>query len=169
VSTEPGPPDAEGLQEPLDRLAEAAPRIVEELHRLGRDSGDQFVSLAQQDAENSARIRRLRRFNWTLAASVLLDIVLSVVLTVGLVQLDDNTHRISALTDRLNVSQTTTRKDTLCPLYTLLLSGDTAAARQQSVNKVQFDHSFAVISAGYKALGCTAVVSKAVPLPSLAP
>jgi len=164
VSTEPEP---DAAQESLDRLADAAPRIVEELHRIGRDSGEQFVSLARQDAATLKLVRRVRRFNWALAASVLLDIALSVALAVSLVQLDGNTRRISTLTERLDISQTTTRKDTLCPLYTLLLSGDTAAARQQSVDKVQFDHSFAVISAGYKALGCTAVVSKAVPPPKL--
>jgi len=141
VTTESEQPDR------LARLLALAGELAAEVEELSEDSGNQFVSLAR-------RARSNRRMIWIVAASVLVDVILSVVLTFSLVQVDGNANRIDALTQRLNISQTVTRRDTLCPLYTLLKAGDTKAARDAAPDKAAFDRSVAVIEQGYAALDC---------------
>lgn len=144
----------------LAQLAELASGLMGEVEELTEASGNQFVSLAERSAVNLRLTQRVRRFARWLAVSVAVDIALSGALAYSLAQVSDNTHKVNELTQRLNISQTVTRQDTLCPLYTLLLAGDTAANRAKTPDKAAFDHSYTVITAGYKALDCTAVIAK---------
>lgn len=124
----------------LGQLIATAEQLLHDVGELSADSGKQFVTLA-------VKARRNRQLIWVVGASLLLDIVLSVVVAWAVVQVQHVTHR-------LDVAQTTTRQKTLCPLYTLLLASDTPAARTASPDKAQFDHTVQVIRDGYAALDC---------------
>lgn len=138
----------------LARLAQQAADLAHEYAGLAEESGVQIVSLTRRAQLN-------RRMIWVVAVSVTLDIVLSVVLGVDLVQVSRNDRSIGALTHRLDTSQTTTRKNSLCPLYTLLIASETPAARAAAPDKAAYDHAAAVIRGGYAALDCAQFVSVA--------
>jgi hypothetical protein len=165
------PPDPVG-PEPgvaalLAQLAETAPQIVAELDALSEASGNQFVSLATQSERNGRQIRRTKRLTWALAASVLLDILLSVTMILVVVQVRHNENAnaanqaaTAALAHRLDVAQTTTRQKTLCPLYSVLLGAQNPKARVIfPQGPAAYDHVFAVIKQGYDALECLAIVT----------
>lgn len=150
----------------LTAWAERAAALSQEYVELASASGEQIVSLTERSDANRKLIRKVRRTNRWLMASVAADIVLSVVLGLSLLQVDSNANRINQITQRLNVSQTTTRRDTLCPLYTLLLAGDTPAARAAAKDKPAFDRSAAVIRSGFAALNCQQFTGTPAPSPS---
>ena len=138
-------PAPEPSQDRLTRLAETAAQLAQEYADLAEANGDQFVTLARKARAN-------RRLIWAVAMSVVLDIALSVILAYSLMQ-------VGHLTDRLNVQQTTTRRNSLCPLYTLFKASDTAAARAAAPDKVAYDHAQKVIRDGYDALSCADFVT----------
>jgi hypothetical protein len=116
---------------------------------MAEASGSQFVFLTR-------RARSNRRMIWAVAASVLLDIALSVVLGISLIQLSGNAHRISQLTDRLDTAQTTTRQKTLCPLYGLFLASENPKSRAAyPQGPAAYDKAYQVIKDGYAALSCS--------------
>lgn len=129
-------------------LAEQAQVLAQKYAELAKDNGRELVSLRR-------RARANRRMIWALSVSLGLDLVLSAVLVVVSLHSASNTDRLNALTHRLDVSQTTTRTKTLCPLYTLLLSTDTLAAREAAPDKTAYAHAVMVIRDGYSALGCS--------------
>lgn len=129
-------------------LAEQASTLADEYAALAKDNGRELVSLRQ-------RARSNRRLIWGLAVSLAVDLVLSAVLAGALVQVNRNAHRLNQLTARLDTSQTTTRKNSLCPLYTLLIASETDAARAAAPDKAAYDHAVQVIRGGYVALGCS--------------
>lgn len=136
----------------LVELAEAAARIAEEYADLAKANGLELVSLRK-------RARRNRAMIWVMAVSLAVDLVLSAVLAGALIQVSRNNRSIGSLTERLDISQTTTRKNSLCPLYTLLKSSETPAARAAAPDKAAYDHAVTVIRDGYTALGCAEFVS----------
>jgi hypothetical protein len=150
----------------LTAWAQQAAALSQEYVELASASGEQIVSLTERSDANRRLIRRVRRTNRWLVASVAADIVLSVVLGLSLLQVSGNDHRIDQITQRLDVSQTVTRRDTLCPLYTLLKAGETKAARDAAPDKVAFDRSAAVINQGYTALDCAQFIHSPAPSPS---
>lgn len=141
-------------QEPdrLARLAQTAADLAREYAEMAEANGDQLVVLAR-------RARSNRRLIWVVAASVLLDILMSVALTVSLVQVVGAEHQIRTLTDRLDTQQTVTRRNSLCPLYTLFKASDTPAARAAAPDKGAYDHAQQVIRDGYTALSCADFVT----------
>ena len=143
--------DADGADH-LVALAEQAQVIADQYADLAEANGRELVSLRK-------RARSNRRMIWAVALSVALDLVLSAVLVVLSLHSASNTHRLNALTARLDTSQTTTRRNSLCPLYTLLKSGETRAARAAAPDKAAYDHAVMVIRDGYTALGCAEFVS----------
>lgn len=165
VPPDPGSPgpDVAAL---LAQLADAAPQIIAELDALSESSGNQFVSLATRAERDGKQITRTKRLTWALAASVLLDILLSVSMILVVVQVRHNedsnatNQRVTAaLAHRLDVAQTTTRQKTLCPLYAVLKAAENPKARAVfPQGPAAYDHVFAVIKEGYSALGCSAVV-----------
>jgi hypothetical protein len=154
VTTEPESPDRDRPDpDRLTRLSELAMEIMEELEHLAQDSGNQFVSLAKRAQTN-------RRLITVTIISLIVDVVLSVFLGLGLYQVRANEHDISALTTRLDVSQTVQRQKALCPLYQLFLDMKTPAGRAAAPDPVKYDHSFQVIQDGYDALSCSDFITK---------
>lgn len=150
---EPDQGDQENLDpDRLNRLTELAVEIIQELENLVTDSGDQFVSLAK-------RARTNRRLIIVTIASLVLDVVLSVFLALAVIQIGDNDQAISALTNRLDVSQTVQRQKALCPLYQLFLDSESAAGRAAAPDPVKYDHAFVVIRDGYSVLGCETFIT----------
>jgi Na+-transporting methylmalonyl-CoA/oxaloacetate decarboxylase beta subunit len=147
TTPEPTAPDTAGRPVTED----TAHALVEELAKFTDDSGQQLVNLARWARWN-------RRMIWALVVSVAFTLVLSAAVAVVAVVAVGNYHRTADLAHRLDVSQTTTRTHTLCPLYQLLKDSETGAARAAAPDKVAYDHSVMVINEGYAALGCAAVV-----------
>lgn len=150
MTTEPEPES----QDRLTRLTELASEIIQELESLVTDSGNQFVSLAKRAQTN-------RRLIVVTIASLVLDVVLSVFLTLGIFQIKHNEHQISTLANRLDISQTVQRQKALCPLYQIFLDSESAAGRAAAPDPVKYDHAFTVIKDGYSVLGCSAFITKA--------
>jgi len=129
----------------LVALAERAAGIAEEYAELARANGAEIVSLNRRDRSKGRRIV-------VVSVAVAMDVVLSAVLGLALVQ-------VHTLTDRLDTSQTTTRRNSLCPLYTLLISTETSAARAAAPDRAAYDHAVMVIRGGYDALGCAEFIT----------
>lgn len=143
----------------ISRLIEVGSEVAAEIAQLSADQGNQFVSLADRAAQNKALITKQRRFTRVLAASVALDIALSVFLGVALNGVSQNNHRVGVLTDRLNLAQTTQRQKALCPLYGLFLASENLKARAAyPQGPAAYDRNFVVIRQGYDALGCSSFI-----------
>jgi hypothetical protein len=131
----------------LPTLITLAEQLIAEVDELSKDSGKQFVSLAK-------RARTNRMLISITAASVMIDIVLTIVLTVIGVGMQRNTDRIDQLTQRLDQAQTVQRQKALCPLYQIFLDSKSAAGRNAAPDPKKYDHAFVVIKQGYEALNC---------------
>lgn len=147
--TEKGAPDREDR---LPELIGLATTLISEVETLAGDSGKQFVSLAQ-------RARTNRMLILATAASVFIDLVLTVVLAVIGVGMQHNTDRIDTLTQRLDNSQTIQRQKALCPLYQIFLDSKSAAGRAAAPDPHKYDHAFVVIKQGYDALECSKYIT----------
>lgn len=128
-------------------LQQTAVRLLEEVEGLAAESGTQLDYLAKRTRSNRRMIRAV-------AVSLAVDLALSGALCWTALQTRSNERATAAVTRRLDVAQTTTRQRTLCPLYTLLLAGDTPAARAAAPDPAVFDHTVQVIRQGYDALKC---------------
>ncbi len=145
-------------QSKVEALVGAANHLMVQVEELGQQAGVQFTSLAQRSRAN-------RRLAILAIVSVGLDVVLSAILGIGLVQVRANETEINRLANRLNVSQTTTRQQALCPLYQVFLDSKSPAGRAAAPDKVKYDHAFKVIQQGYDALGCSAFIAQPSPKP----
>jgi hypothetical protein len=123
-----------------------------EVEELSEDSGQQLVSLTHRAKTN-------RRLAFISIAGGLLDVVLTVVIAFALAGMNSNTHRIDALTQRLDTAQTVQRQKALCPLYQVFLDSKSDKARAAAPDPAKYDHAFVVIKAGYKALECDAFIT----------
>lgn len=148
----PGDPDRNDPDR-LNRLAELASEIIEELEHLANDSGRQFVNLAKRAQMN-------RRLITVTIFSLVLDVILSIFLALGIYQIRSNEDDITALTHRIDLSQTVQRQKALCPLYQLFLDMKSEAGRAAAPDPLKYDHSFRVIQDGYDALTCSAFITK---------
>lgn len=152
--TDPVPPALPPEPDPdrVERLREVAAQLVQEIADFGEDSGEQFLALARRARTNRIMIK-------VLGAVVGAVLVLAGVLAAAVVGVVGNNHRIGQLAHRLDVQQTVTRRNSLCPLYTLLRDSETPAARAAAPDKAAYDHAVSVIMAGYDALHCADFVS----------
>jgi hypothetical protein len=146
----------------LEDLIDVGTRLLGQIEAFTNEGGRQFVSLAQRASSN-------RRAIWLLATSFFLDLVLTVIMGFGWIQVSSNEHDISALTSRLNYSQTVQRQKAFCPLYQLLLDSKSAAARKAAPDPKVYDHTFAVIQSGYDALDCTQFINSSTGTPFSSP
>ena len=142
-----------GKDDRKTELAALAAQLIAEVDELSRDSGNQFVSLAKR-----ARTNRLLII--ATAASVLIDLVITVILAIIGAGMQQNTNRIDALTQRLDTAQTTQRQNALCPLYQIFLDSKSAAGRKAAPDPQKYDHAFTVIADGYKALDCDQFITR---------
>lgn len=134
----------------IDRMAmliNLAEQLISEIETLAVDSGQQFVSLAK-------RARFNRMLITVTAASVLIDLIITVVLTLVGIGWQHNTDRIDQLSQRLDTQQTVQRQKALCPLYQIFLDSKSAAGRKAAPDPKKYDHAFVVIKEGYDALEC---------------
>jgi hypothetical protein len=138
--------------ERLNELIDIGARLLGEIESFTQEGGRQFVSLAQ-------RARTNRRMITVIGVSLLLDVVLTVATVFGWVAVSRNEHRITTLTERLDIAQTVQRQKALCPLYQLLLDSKSAAGRAAAPDPAAYDHAFKVISDGYGVLECSAFIS----------
>ena len=135
-----------------EELITLAAQLINEVDDLAEDSGQQFVSLAR-------RARTNRMLIWVTIGSVILDLVLTIVLSVVGVGMQRNTDRIDALTQRLDQAQTVQRQKALCPLYQIFLDSKSPAGRKAAPDPEKYDHAFVVIKEGYDALECDQFIS----------
>jgi hypothetical protein len=130
-------------------LVIAANKLTDAINILGSDSGHQFETQA-------LTIRRTRRIARALVIGFVVQLIILAGFAFNDVAIVRSEHRIDALTQRLNTAQTVTRQKSLCPLYQLILTAKTPAARAAAPNKAQYDFTFQVIQQGYDALDCAA-------------
>ena len=131
----------------LTQLTEVARELLEEITELKEEGGEQFVNLAK-------RARSNRHMIWALVVSLALDVLLTAGFGLGLMRVDSSNDRIDALTQRMNVAQTTQRQKALCPLYQLFIDSKSPEGRKAAPDPEKYDHAFQVIEDGYQALNC---------------
>ena len=131
----------------VDRLIQMAIELSGEVEELAIDSGKQFTSLARTARKNRMMI-------WALMASLLLDVVITVVLGIVGAGVVNNTNRIDEFSQNLENQQTEQRRRALCPLYGIFLDSKSEAGRKNAPDPQKYDHAFEVIEEGYVFLGC---------------
>lgn len=127
-------------QEQMDDLIRAAVDLNRRIESIALESGAQFVSLAKT-------ARRNRLMIWVSITGVVLDILLTVVISVF-------GYQLAGLTNRLDSTQSAQRQRALCPLYGVFLDSKSEQGRAQAPDKAKYDHAFEVIEQGYRVLGC---------------
>lgn len=146
------------MKETLQRLEETSNSLVTAIHELTKRIAitealqtqlqEQHTELAKQ----SLSIGDTKRLNRILLASVLLDLLLSVALGAGFLQVNSNT-------DNINDIQNRTSNEVLCPQYALWLNllkqpPDKPRSKQQEEQAKLFLKTF---EEGYKTLNCHGV------------
>lgn len=143
-----------GTMDRTDELIVLANALIAEVDELAGDSGKQFVSLAQ-------RARTNRLLIMATAASVAIDLALTVILTLLGIGMQHNTDRIDSLAQRLDQAQTVQRQKALCPLYQIFLDSKSPQGRAAAPDPQKYDHAFVVIRQGYDALDCDQYITGA--------
>jgi hypothetical protein len=115
--------------------------LVNSIERLNSESADHFDRLASMYKRN----RRLMRL---VMIGLVLDILLTIFLSVAF-------YSLNTLTDRVDFSQTVTRRQVLCPLYMTFLQARSAQARTNFPRgPVVYDQLFAQLEKSYQVLNC---------------
>lgn len=134
--------------EELARLTQAATELMENVQALNRESGEQFVNLSRTAKFN-------RRMIWGLTVSFGLDILLTILITAGLISLND-------VTKRVDETQATQKAQVLCPLYELFIASDTPEVRERLRQSGQTEEAlrnrteqFKIIRHSYSVLECS--------------
>lgn len=140
--------------ERMIELISLANTLINEIETLADDSGKQFVSLAHR-----ARTNRLLII--ATAASVMFDLLLTVILAFVGIGWHENTNQIDTLTHRLDTQQTVQRQKALCPLYQVFLDSKSKQGRDAAPDPEKYDHAFVVIQQGYDALECDHYITHA--------
>lgn len=147
----------------LAHLLALADELAQETQKLSGKTADNMVRLSKRTTRNSTLI-------WGLAGSFLLDILLTIILAFGLVQIDNNQDDINAVTDRLDNAQSEQRQRGLCPLYALFYDltdtpEERKAGKARSDSPEKYDAQVRVIEQGYKNLKCAEFKGDAPGLP----
>lgn len=132
------------------------PPPTSEMLRQLKTASEGMVSLSEQvvrlsDAllELSRRVRRSRVMILTVIVGFILDIALTVTLTIVAVEQNNNTEAIHNIQDR-------TSQQVLCPLYQIFLNARSDQARAvYPQGTAAYDKAFNQIQHGYNVLGCT--------------
>lgn len=131
----------------VEELIRIATELSDEVEDLALASGHQFVSLAR-----TARINR--RLIWISIVAVSLNLILLATVVIIGVGMAENTRRIDALAQRVEMQQTVQRQRALCPLYGIFLDSKSVEGRKRAPDPEKYDHAFEVIEDGYDVLGC---------------
>jgi hypothetical protein len=132
----------------IEELTQKAVELLAQVERLGDGTGASLVKLTQET-------RRTRHIVLAMIASFVLDIMLTVFLTLGFVSLHDTDKQVNKVTDRLDNAQTVQRQKALCPLYQIFVEADTPQNRAAAPDKSRYDKNFTIIRQGYDALKCS--------------
>lgn len=131
-------------EQEIAELTAVARELLGRLDSLVDGTGDQMVHLSKRAKQNRSMILAL-------SFSLFLDVGLTVVMALGLMQL-------TSLTDRVDRQQTITQREALCPLYRQFINADTPQARQLAERNGQDmekrAEAFRVIRHGFDILNC---------------
>lgn len=147
--------DLQGLIDSVIRLNESISRLQRDTTAFKSEAIEGLAAttkaLEAQAKLNASNIEKGRRRTRWLVVSVALDIILSVVLSLGWVAINDNNQDIAAI-------QSVTSDEVLCPLYNLILAAkdrpSPTLTPDQLAERVK---QYAIIQSGYDALHCKAV------------
>jgi hypothetical protein len=135
------------VTEPLEEAAEELAATVRALNGSIERANDVRRELDRL----VKRSRTNRKWILLLAASLVLDLALTVSMVFVVGQADRNTHRIDTIVQVQHDAA-------LCPLYRLFISSDTPAnadrAAAQGQDRAERARQFAIIRASYAALHC---------------
>lgn len=131
--------------EQIARLAAMAANLAEEVNELTDGTRKNVASLGTET-------KKTRKVMWLLVATFAVDVLLTVALTLGFVQMN-------GITDRLDNAQSEQRQRGLCPLYALFYDitdtpEEREAGKKRSANPEKYDAQIKVIHDGYKNLKC---------------
>jgi hypothetical protein len=129
----------------IAQLTNVATELTVQISRLNRQYADQMVKLAEQQQKN----RRVNRALILLAA-IKVTVIIALVVTM---------FQLNAITDRLDMAQTTNRQKGLCPLYTVFYEltntpEERKAGKARSANPESYDWAVATIHEGYRNMQC---------------
>ncbi len=147
MSEETSPPGNQRDPDRVNRLIQMAVELTGEVEALAVDSGQQFTSLARTARKNRVMI-------WSLAVSMILDVIITVVLGVVGSGVINNSRRLDQVTKQISQDNTDARRRALCPLYGIFKDSRTPEGRAAAPDKQQYDHAYDVIEQGYLVLGC---------------
>lgn len=132
----------------LDALTEVANELVQEVNTLNQ-GGKQVENL-------TTKVLRNYKILWLCIASLVGLFVVTVILGITVYTSQNNSEKLDKLTQRLDYSQTVTRKQVLCPLYQVFLDSKSEQGRAAyPKGPAEYDRLFATLERSYKVLHCT--------------
>lgn len=131
----------------------------EDLNKIGLDLAKSVERLTTESDDHFAKIQKTYRLNrrliYAVVIGLVLDITVSIFLAVGFVQLGSTQDGLQHVTDRIDFSQTVTRRQVLCPLYRTFLASDSPEARAAfQGGQAKYDQLFDQLNRSYNALDC---------------
>jgi hypothetical protein len=125
----------------LLRLELQAAALSASVGRINEDIGDQVAKLSHVAKRN-------RRLIKALAASFALDILLTIGLAFGFVQLGHTS-------DELNAVQKVAQREALCPLFEIFMQARSEEGKARStLSPEEYDRAYDRIENGYHAMKC---------------
>jgi hypothetical protein len=125
----------------LLRLELQAAALSASVGRINEDIGDQVVKLSLMAKKN-------RRLIKALAASFALDILLTIGLGFGFVQLDKTSSELDAV-------QKVAQREALCPLFDIFMQARSEEGKARStLSPEEYDRAYDRIENGYHAMKC---------------
>jgi hypothetical protein len=135
--------DSADTQARLDKLTTEADSLVEAVHALNV-TADRIAK----------RTRRSEAVLVALVISFLLDVTLTVIVTIGLTQLSDTTRTVQ----ETQANGRVVRQQVLCPLYQLIVTSYSTQVRDNPVlnprGPAWYDNAYATLRNGNQALHC---------------
>lgn len=133
----------------IDALTETANDLIQEINKLNTGTGKSVESL-------NTKMRRNKHIMWVVIASLIVDIAITVGLTLTVNNTQQNSERIDKITQRLDYNANVQRKKVLCPLYEIFVNSRSEAGKAQYPQGPEaYDKTFDSIQGQYDALNCT--------------
>lgn len=139
------------IGEARQRLAADARERLDKLTDQARDLSSAVTSLNTSTKQLGRRTTRSEVVLVITIVSFILDIILTTVLTIGLIKQRDATMQIQ----QVQSNGAVIREEVLCPLYQLLVSSYSVQARARYPGgPAAYDHAFVILRGGAHALNC---------------